>query len=295
MLNPQERITSGLNSLTKSTRKHLALLQVRRVRGKAKSSSRRPRLSKNISITELVNKPQYQQAPLDLKNTLEKVGVFSPYSLVLGKCDDDLPLLLELSNPAPGSIMISGDQGSGKTRLVHAIVESGSILNSREHFQFHIIASEPGKYSALSHHEGCQQVLAVDNDQPKKCIEKLAELVERRQRLGPSDPAIVLIIDDLSTLSDSMDYEQALHLLRVIKHGPRSWIWTIAIIPSDRLGSVHEKILTGFRTRLIGKISSTILAAALTGEDYSPVTDLDSGSQFCVPVKDNWILFRILA
>lgn len=294
MLTPQERISNRLNSLTNYTRKHLTHLQSRRKNTRVNSPKRISRQTKDISIDELKGKPGYQNAPIELQRALERVGVFSPYSLLLGKCDDDLPLLLELSNPAPGSILISGDPGSGKSRLAQAIIESGTLLNEAENFHFYVIAAAPAKYTSLIHQPGFQQLLEVNDEQALRQIKQLAELIQRRQRTGPSDPVIVLVIDDLAALSDHLDYEHTRYLQQLVKHGPRSWIWPIAIVPPDQQGKVHEKILDGFRTRLIGKVSSTILASSLTGDDYSPVTDLESGSQFCVPVKDDWILFRTL-
>ncbi len=50
----------------------------------------------------------------DLQAMLLLAGPLPPYSLILGACDDGLPFLLDLANPAPGALMIAADAGAGK-------------------------------------------------------------------------------------------------------------------------------------------------------------------------------------
>ena len=292
MTTAQESLSIGITSLFRFTRDQLYHLQGLRQRSQTNRSRRSSKSGKRISTAQLTGHPLNLEAPDSFRDALEKVGTFSPYSVILGRCDDDLPLLLELSNPAPGSILITGDAGCGKTNLIQSIIKSAVLLNSAERVQFSVITTNLEQYKVLSKFHNCQSVHAVESDESLELIETFAFDADRRRREGVIDPCTMLIIDDLSTLSLRLNFVQTALLFRLIKHGPRSGIWSIALLPSDHAGGVHGKVLAAFRTRLIGKIASTILATSLTGEEFSPVTDLESGIQFCVPVKGEWVLFR---
>jgi hypothetical protein len=91
-----------------------------------------------------------------------------------------------------------------------------------------------------------------------------------------------------------MDYDTTFKFLRLIRHGPRSRIWTIASLPAGKVDDIHARLFDAFRTRLIGKIASLLLASKLSGENSSPAIDLIGGRQFCVPVNGSWVEFGIV-
>ena len=66
-----------------------------------------------------------QLAPLPLAQTLSKFGKLPNSALFLGIAFDGLPILLNLSDPTPGPILVAGDQASGKRALLQ-----GQIFNS---------------------------------------------------------------------------------------------------------------------------------------------------------------------
>lgn len=288
MTTAQEKISNGLQGLTSYTRQRISQLQNQRVR----SRKRQETAQTPVDISQLQEHTLYKSAPESFRETLEKVGTFSPFTVILGRCDDNIPLLLELNNPAPGSILITGDEGSGKIRLVHSIIKSAVLLNSEKRVKFCVIANETAWFQPLTKYPNCQQILPTNTPEVPSLIQTLAAEEELSRQKGPSKRALILVIDDLPTLLESLSYEQTVMLYRLIKHGPRARIWPVAVLPSNRSGAVHDKILNAFRTRLIGKISSSILAASFAGDDYSPVCDLESGSEFCVPVNGEWVLFK---
>ena len=46
---------------------------------------------------------------LSMERVLGNERIVPAYSLVLGICEDQLPLVLDLTDPSPGSVLIAGD------------------------------------------------------------------------------------------------------------------------------------------------------------------------------------------
>ncbi|HEX2980767.1 MAG TPA: hypothetical protein VHO48_10930, partial [Anaerolineaceae bacterium] len=63
-------------------------------------------------------------------NLLGRLGCLPPYRVLAGVEEDGRPLLLNLSDPARLPVLIAAEPGSGKTRLLHALVESALRLHS---------------------------------------------------------------------------------------------------------------------------------------------------------------------
>ena len=79
--------------------------------------------------------------PPSLEALLAQVGELSPYSVVLGVCEDGLPITLELDNPAPGALLISSEHKGGKTRLLRAVLASAMQLNTPDQVRIHTLDS----------------------------------------------------------------------------------------------------------------------------------------------------------
>ena len=74
-----------------------------------------------------------------LSEILDQTGPLPPHSVILGICEDGLPFLFDLTNPAPGSLLIVGDEGSGKSRLVRSVLASAMQLSKPNQLSFSII------------------------------------------------------------------------------------------------------------------------------------------------------------
>jgi len=228
-----------------------------------------------------------------LETVLEQAGPLSPNTVILGACEDGLPFLLDLTNPAPGALLVTGDTGSGKSRLLRAILASAAAINPASQVELNILAQNITEFKAVSETANCQEIMACDDPAASDVIRDLAEVVDQRRHGSQSGPAMLLAIDGLTSLVDELNEPTFERLLSIIRHGPRTRVWTIATLSSTQAERVEEPLLGAFRTRLIGKIASARLAELLTGNPDSGAQELSSGYQFCVPFGDEWIRFWV--
>lgn len=233
--------------------------------------------------------PGDQPWPPSLESLLAQVGELPPYSLTLGACDDGLPFLLDLNYPAPGALLVCGDAGCGKTRLLHALADSAIAQNGAEQVQFSILALDSQVYLDLTTTDHCQEIFPVDDPVVVDLIQELSQLVEARRRGRPEDPAIVLLIDGLAECLGSLDQDTFERLYRLARHGPRARVWTIASLDTRQLQSVDGRFLAAFRTHLLGRIRNRRSAESLA-EPGAPIDtrDLEDGL-FLMPYGEEWL------
>ncbi len=242
-----------------------------------------------------LSSPEDRDIPqFGLAEILKQTGPLPPLSVILGVCEDKLPFLFDLTNPAPGSLLIVGDPGSGKTRLVKAILASARQLSKPQQLTFSIITPNASLFQdEMLSIEYCQHFVSPDEASSARLIENLAHQAENRRRSATPDQMVILLIDDLAACLQNLDDEQFRRLYWLIKHGPRSRIWVLATFDPASLDWMDERMIDAFRTRLIGSMLDTRLAAMLAGEDEFNLDELEAGQQFCVPFGDEWIRFWI--
>ena len=233
------------------------------------------------------------QQPNSIQTIIDQTGPFQPGSLILGSCEDGLPFILDLTNPAPGALLIAGDELCGKTRLLHAILQSAVLLNQPAQASFSIITNKPDEYMDLSQAPNCRELLNPQDKAVDDLLGALSTAVEQRRYGSVRGPSLILAIDDLASFMQYKAEEGDRHLYPILKHGPRSRIWTLATLKASDANWVDERLIFAFKTRLAGKMQSAELATYLANDPDSGAEALISGSQFCAPFGDDWVRFDI--
>lgn len=229
--------------------------------------------------------------PPRLDEVLALAGELPDYSIVLGACEDGLPVTLDLTNPAPGSLLICGGAGSGMTHLLQSILVSATRLNPAYRVAFNLLASQPGEYQGLGELDACQVLLPADGDASGEVILELTDIAEQRRREPLSGSILLLGIDDLVTCLQAIDENTFNHLYWLIRHGPRSRVWTIATLPAGQADLVDVRFLSAFRTRLVGHIEKHEYPALLPQALADQAAALENGWQFGVAKLDGWMSF----
>jgi hypothetical protein len=215
-----------------------------------------------------------------------------PHTILIGICDDDIPLTLSLDNPAPGALLLIGDTGAGKTRLARSILTSAMQMNTPEQVVYSILASDIHEYTDLAEYDNCRSLFALRDPALLDLIDQLYEEGEKR-RSQPDKQAVLLVIDDLSKFVQRLNIDRLTKLVHLIKHGPRLRIWIAAALSARDVDSTDPSLLDAFRTHLLGSLADPVLATYLGGDASCPVGQLDKGNQFCASVGGEWLKFWI--
>lgn len=247
-----------------------------------KSPDNLRRVSQHINAYPPAASPPRQQVP-DLppllRPLLEELSPFPPYSAMIGMCDDDLPMLFDLSNPAAGSVLILGDSGFANSLHLKTILTSIGILNTKEEVNFHLISPHQELVGSLVAFSNFHILFEPDMPDSITLIEEIAKLIEKRHNTGSLDPVQVFAIDGLDLLFDHLDDHHRKLLHWIAEMGPELGVWLFATIETNRLNAELLPIFKTMTTRVFGKIKNTNFAYKLTGSQNIALNALTPGIQ----------------
>ncbi|MFM8321965.1 MAG: hypothetical protein ACKOC5_13710 [Chloroflexota bacterium] len=223
--------------------------------------------------------------PPTLNELMSPIELLPEQSLTLGACDDGLPFLLDLANPAPGALLICGEAGSAASALLRTLAGSLVRQNSPQDVTLSIVTADPDAYLDLQRHEHCQEIFAAGDPAVELLIEELDAQVEGRRRGRAGGETLLLLIDGLEQLELAPEALQ--QLCRLVRHGPRYRVWTAAGLDSAALAQVDASLLAAFRTRLLGRMDAAA-AEALSGSPQLDLSGLEDGL-FLAPYGEDWL------
>lgn len=225
-----------------------------------------------------------------MERLIRESGASMPYALALGICEDQLPLLLYLTNPAPGALLITGDSGAGKTRLLRSAVYSAILMNKPDQLNFYILSDTKAEYTDLAEFEHCRKLGSLS--EAPQIIDELTQIADQR-KLKPADQIILIAVENIAWVAQNLNLTMLTKLHHLIKHGPRLGIWMIATFSTSEIDEVEPALLEAFRTHLIGSIKDRLLADYLGRNDNCPAPGLEKGFQFCASAEGGWLYFWI--
>jgi hypothetical protein len=234
--------------------------------------------------------------PPTLEALIQQCSPLPANGVILGICDDGLPFVLDLTNPAPGALVILSDSYGARKRLLNAILASATYLNSEEELAFNLFVNDQEGFHKFAQFSNCRHIVTIHENTSTEVadvIRELAVVTEARRRSRPVPPDVILAIDDLSSCLQIIDDETFAQLYWLVKHGPRSRVWTIAAMDALQSRQIEPRLLASFRTRLIGSVEDDELGRYLTGGENLVFEETTEADQFYVPYSDNWVRFWV--
>lgn len=247
-----------------------------------------------MMMDTLVELAQEEQAHLpapapdlpDLKSVLADASPLPRQALFLGLAEDGLPILLNLYDPIPGPILITGDHASSMTTLLQTIARAADLLHSPAEVQYSIITPHPNIWQDF---HGNQNNAGIYFTQDNNAKELLQSLVTWAHNNKGGQQSILLLIDDLEAVT-RLDQQTEQNLRWLLLRGASRRVWTIVTLNATRAQSM-KAWMEFFHTRLFGHIENQEDANFVTGSPNHTLNHLSPVSQFAMLEEHKLINF----
>lgn len=219
--------------------------------------------------------PVTEPALPTLSTILADVSPLPREALFLGLAEDGLPVLLNLHDPVPGPILISGDKASGKTALLKTIARAADLIHTPDDVQYGVITSRIDEWKNFpSRQENAGIYFTNDDNTP----ELLQSLVVWAHNNKGEEQSVLLLIDDLEAVT-KLDEQSQQNLRWLLLRGSSRRVWVFVTLNANRAQHLTEWIGL-FRTRLFGYVENAEDARVLTGSHT--LNHLAAGAQFAL-------------
>lgn len=223
-----------------------------------------------------------------LKEVLAATAPHPRAALFLGLAEDGLAVLLNLYDPLPGPLLITGDPTCGKTNLLQVIARAAELMHTPAEVEYGIVTPYPDEWHQFHDRQNSAGIYSTHDTSAQ---EFLYSLVSWAHNNKGEQQAVLLLIDDLESALKLSD-EAVQNLRWLLLRGASRRVWPIVTMNAGR--AKHLGVWLGFfRTRFFGRIQNPRDAALVTSWPNSPTDALIPGSQFAMRAGNNWLNFWV--
>ena len=226
----------------------------------------------------------------DLEAVLVSLAPLPPYSALVGICEDGLPLLLDLKNPASGSILVIGDLMEANRPLLRSLLASAVLLNTVEEVQLYLVSEAGDAFPEFQEAPGALEIISPHDPVVLDLIRRLV-CRSRHQPCGRQSRGVeVVLVEDLEVLVAALDLRRRSKLEWLIEMGPQAGVWVIAGLEGARFENTRDVRVEAFSTQLIDAVDKKLLRklAGLAGREKLAV---NPGAQYCARKTGEFIPF----
>ena len=234
------------------------------------------------SLPGRANSPRLRHP--DLEAVLRQCGPIPRGAALLGVALDGLPVLLNLRDPAPGPLLVVGDRGSGKRRLLQVMARSADLVQPVGEVTYVVLTDRPGEWEALAQSPNCEGVLPFHHPLTARYISSLAAAV--RQGSGHQG-FLMVIVDGLETLSG--DSETRYDMRWFLENGPRHSVWPVVSLTTSRAPALADWIKL-FDTVLCGRSSAPL---PIADGRQPPFSGAGRRAEFALLSGNRWLPFWV--
>jgi hypothetical protein len=246
-------------------------------------------MEENIELKDEVHTlhpPQPETVLPKMSRILAEIGPLPREALFLGVAKDGLPVLLNLHDPLPGPLLVTGETGSGKTDFLRSIVRSLVQTHQPNDLQYGVITNNLDEWTEVENTNHSVGVFSANDKSAQDLILSMTAWAHENKRARQS---VLLLVDDLETIA-KLEFDVLQNFRWLLSHGPSRRVWPVVTMDAERYGQVLSWIPL-FRTRIFGCIANDRVGSALGGDKVSALDKLTAPNQFALRENDSWIRF----
>jgi hypothetical protein len=236
------------------------------------------------------NRTTSKESILSLRSVLAEFPPLPNESLFLGVAQDGLPVLLNIYDPIPGPIFITGDQGCGKTKLLLTIARAAEMLHLPSQVLYAAITPYPDEWNNLANSHSNVGIHETRNPSTEIFLQGLVNWAHNNKG---EEQSILLFIEDLESIT-KLDGQAEQNLRWLLLRGSSRRVWTFVTLNASRARDL-DAWLDFFRTRLFGHIQDKSDAQSVAGDFGEVFNKLLKGTEFTMREGNNWLNFWIPA
>lgn len=230
-------------------------------------------------------------AALSFAEYLNRHPYLPENSVVFGICDDGLPVLLDLQDPAPGSVLISSSHLEGVIHILQMALFSTLTRTNSGELSILVISRDPDNWQPFQKLAGRHrlEILPVYDRVSASAILHFSRILDQRTNGRSRGNLHLLIVDDIDYLN-RLDFDALINFQWFAKEGAQYQMRTLAGIQAERVEE-NDRFLSSFRTRVIGYVSDPFHATWLANARPPDTTAFHPTEQFCVRINRSWMNF----
>ncbi len=238
----------------------------------------KPEIESTSALTPVLANPPLSQV-------LREFGTIPPEGLFAGVASDGLPMLLNLHDSVPGSLLVVGDAGAGKTNLLQIVARAAGMTHTTNALKFGILTDHVDEWNGFEQIPHNAGVFPMYADSAQEFLYTLASWARGSK---PESLSVLLLLDDLEAATH-LDFEARQILRWLFLRGPARGIWPIVTLNAERSKGI-QPWLHAFYTRIYGTIKNNQLGQQLSAQGANLHT-LNNSAQFTLREGVHWLRF----
>jgi S-DNA-T family DNA segregation ATPase FtsK/SpoIIIE len=223
--------------------------------------------------TLAIAQPRQAAKPVRLLWMLGRLLHLPACTTCLGLAEDGRPLLVRLSSPDVGHLLVAGATGSGQTELMRTTLLSLALTHRQPRLPMALIDPEGQGFEPLANLPHLLAPVGANPGDASAILNRLMAEEERRDQAAASTPLIVLAIDELAELLAHAGKPAETALLCLAQRGRQAGIHLV-VSAWQAATPAMQPILTLLSGRLVGHVGSGAEARAASGLPASGAEEL---------------------
>jgi hypothetical protein len=236
---------------------------------------------------------RYEDAAYSFDNLVRQFPNIPEATAFLGK-SGRMPVLFDLEDPRPGSILMVNDHLPSIRKLMTVLMRSLVTYSQPSSLQFITISHYPQKWMETiqdfdPQYLYCAGVSGDFEDAAEDWIHYLAKKADDRISGRNTGPAAILFIDDCD-LINQLDIQARQNYAWLLNHGAAARIWVVSGLDLRKNPGLHQPF-DQYKTRIFGHIDRNLASNYSKWLPDGLLESLHPERNFITKINSNWVSF----